>query len=99
MDKDLVFKFVEDKEREVEELHYQLSVALSSPLTIVTPSSLESMTQEGMSFKNDVREEPLMMSLDEEQSELQVLKESLDCILIWHCGGQDPFILESSLEG
>jgi hypothetical protein len=66
MDRDLVLKFVEDKEREVEELHYQLSVTLSSPLTTMTPSSLESMTQEGMSVKHDVREEPLMMSSDEE---------------------------------
>jgi hypothetical protein len=99
MDRDLVLKFVEDKEREVEELHYQLSVALSSPLTAGTPSSLAVVTQEGVSVKHDVREEPLMMSLDEEHSELQVLEESLDCTLIWHCGGQEPFILESSLEG
>jgi len=74
-------------------------VALSSPLTIGIPSSLASMTWEIMCVKNDVREEPLMMSLDEEQSELQVLEERLDCILIWHCGGQDHFILDSSLEG
>jgi hypothetical protein len=40
-----------------------------------------------------------MMSLDEEQSELQVLEERLDCTMIWHCGGQDHFILDSSLEG
>jgi hypothetical protein len=98
MDRDLVLKFVEDKEREVEELHYQLSVALSSPLTTGTPSSLAVMTQEGMSVTHDVREEPLMMSLDEEHSELQVLEESLDCTLIWHCRGQEPFLLESSLE-
>jgi hypothetical protein len=30
---------------------------------------------------------------------LQVLEESLDCTLIWHCGGEEPFLLESSLEG
>jgi hypothetical protein len=66
MDRELVLKFVEDKESEVEELHYQLSVTLSSPLTTMTPSSLESMTQEGMSVKHDVREDPLMMSSNEE---------------------------------
>jgi hypothetical protein len=31
MDRDLVLKFIEDKEREVEELHYQLILARSSP--------------------------------------------------------------------
>jgi hypothetical protein len=66
MDRDLVLKFVEDNEREVEELHYQLSVALSSPLIAGTPSSLVVMTQEGVSVKHDVREEPLLMRLNEE---------------------------------
>jgi hypothetical protein len=70
MDMDLVLKFVEDKEREVEELYYQSSVALSSPLTIGTPSSLETVIQEGMSVMHDVREEPLMMSPNENNSEL-----------------------------
>jgi hypothetical protein len=42
MDRDLALKFVEDKDREVEELHYQLSVARSSPLIVGTPSSLAS---------------------------------------------------------
>jgi riboflavin synthase alpha subunit len=34
----------------------------------------------------------------EEHYELQVLEESLDCTLIWHCRDQGPFLLESSLE-
>jgi hypothetical protein len=54
MDRDLVLKFVEDEEREVEELHYQLSVALSSPLTAGIPSSLTAVTQEDMSVTHDV---------------------------------------------
>jgi hypothetical protein len=40
MDRDLALKFVEDKEREVEKLCYQLSLTRSSSLTIETPSSL-----------------------------------------------------------
>jgi hypothetical protein len=83
-----------------EELCYQLSLARSSSLTTTkTPSSLAAVTPEGMSSTHDLREEPLMMSPDEEHSELQVLEESLDCTLIWHCGGEEPFLLESSLEG
>jgi hypothetical protein len=82
MDRDLVLKFVEDKEREDEELHYQLSVALSSPLTTGTPSSLTVVTQEDVSVTHDVREEPLMMSPDKEHSELQVLEKSLNFTLI-----------------
>jgi hypothetical protein len=99
MDRDLVLKFVEDKGREVEEINYQLRVALSSPLIVGTPSSLATMTQEGVSVSLDVREEPLMMSSDEENYELQVLEESLDCTMIWYYGGHDPFLLEISLEG
>jgi hypothetical protein len=99
MDRDLVLKFVEDKEREVEELHYHPSVALSSPLIARIPSSLATVIQEGVTVTHDVREEPLMMSPDEDHSELQVLEESLDSTPIWHCKGQEPFLLESSLEG
>jgi hypothetical protein len=38
MDRDLALKFVEDKEREVEELCYQLSLARSSSLTTTRDS-------------------------------------------------------------
>jgi hypothetical protein len=34
----------------------------------------------------------------EEHFELQVLEESLDCALSWHCRDHGPFLLESSLE-
>jgi hypothetical protein len=44
MDRDLSLRFVEDKEREVEEIHYHFSVACSSPLTIGTPSYLAVIT-------------------------------------------------------
>jgi hypothetical protein len=37
MDRDLALEFIEDKEREVEELCYQLSLACSSSLTTKTP--------------------------------------------------------------
>jgi hypothetical protein len=70
MDRDLVLKFAEDKEREVEELNYQLSVTLCSPLTTGNPSSLAVVTQEGVSVTHDVREESLMMSPEKEHSEL-----------------------------
>jgi hypothetical protein len=43
MDRDLALKFFEDKEREVEELHYQLSLVRSSPLTTETPSDMVAM--------------------------------------------------------
>ena len=66
MDRDLVLKFVEDKEREVEELHYHPSVALSSPLIARIPSSLATVIQEGVTVTHDVREDPLMMISDEE---------------------------------
>jgi hypothetical protein len=48
MDRDLALKFIEDKEREIEELCYQLSLAHSSSLTTTeTPSSLAAVTHEG----------------------------------------------------
>jgi hypothetical protein len=59
MDRDLALKFVEDKEREIEELCYQLSLACSSSLNnIETPHFC--MTHEGMSGTHDLREEPLV---------------------------------------
>ena len=45
------------------------------------------MTQKGMSVMHDEREEPFMMSPDEEDSELQELEESFNCAPMWHCGG------------
>jgi hypothetical protein len=79
MDRDLVLKFVEDKEREIEELCYQLSVAHSSSLTTTeTPSSLVVVTHEVMSGTHDLREEPLVTIPDEEHSELQVFEERFD---------------------
>jgi hypothetical protein len=40
MDRDLALKFVEEKDCEVGELHYQLSLVCSSPLQAKTPSDL-----------------------------------------------------------
>jgi hypothetical protein len=100
MDKELVLKFVEDKEREVDELHYQLGLAHYSPLMTDTPSYLEAVTQENVSLTHDVREETLMMSQDEEQSEMHVPEESdsLVCTLDWNCEDRDHFPLEKTLE-
>jgi hypothetical protein len=78
MDRDLALKFVEDKEREVEELCYQLSLAHSSSLTTKTPSSLAIVTHEGVSGTHDLREEPFVTIPHEEHSELQVLEERYD---------------------
>jgi hypothetical protein len=39
------------------------------------------------SVMHDEREEPFMMSLDEEDFELRELEESFYCDLMWHCGG------------
>jgi hypothetical protein len=79
MDRDLALKLVEDKEREIEEFCYQLSLARSSSLTVAeTPSSLAIVAHEGMSNTHDLREEPLVMILHEENLELQVLEEKFD---------------------
>jgi hypothetical protein len=78
MDRDLALKFIEDKEREVEELCYQLSLTCFSSLTTETPSSLAVVTHEGVSGTHDLREEPLVMISHEEHSELQVLEERYD---------------------
>jgi hypothetical protein len=103
MDRDLALKFVEDKDCEVEELHYQLSLVCSSPLPVETPSDLVASIQAGVSVTHDVREEPLVMSLNEEHSELSILEESydserVDCALSWQCGDHEPFLSESTLE-
>jgi hypothetical protein len=69
MDRDLALKFIEDMEREVEELRYLLFLARSSSLTVVkTPSSLAVMTHEGMDDTHDLREEPLVMIPHKEHS-------------------------------
>jgi hypothetical protein len=70
MDKDISLKLVEDKEREVEELRYQLSLAHFSSLTTNNPSSLETVKHEGVSAPHNSREEPLVMIPHEEHSEL-----------------------------
>jgi hypothetical protein len=64
-------------------------VARSSPPIVGTPSSLAAVTQEGMCATDIERDEHF---------ELQVLEESLDCALSWHCRDHVPFLLESSLE-
>jgi hypothetical protein len=89
MDRDLALKFVEDKDQEVEELHYHLSMEHSSPLIVGTPSSLTTLTLEGMCATHIEREE---------HSELQVLEKSLDCAPSLDCHDHGPFLLESSLE-
>jgi hypothetical protein len=69
MDKDLSLKFIEYKEREVEELCFQLSLACSlSLIKIETPSSLEVVTHEGVSGIHDLREEHLLVIMHEEHS-------------------------------
>jgi len=51
-----------------------------------------------MSVMHDEREGTLIMSLEEEDSELQVLQGSLECAPIWHYGDYDPFLLDNTLE-
>jgi hypothetical protein len=70
MDRYLALNFTKDKEREVEELCYELSLSRSSSLTIETPSSLVAMTHEGMSGNHGLREDPLVKIPYEEHSEL-----------------------------
>jgi hypothetical protein len=71
MDRDLSLKFIEDKEREIEDLCYQLSLENSSSLTEEETSPyLVVVTHESMSGTPDLREEPLVMISHEEHSEL-----------------------------
>jgi hypothetical protein len=104
MDRDLSLKFIEDKEREVEELCCQLNLVRSSLLTVAkTPLSLALMTYEGVIGTHDLREEPLVMIPHKEHSELQVLEERYDVegfdhALVLHCGGHELFLLESPLK-
>jgi hypothetical protein len=99
MDRDLALKFIEYKAREVEELHYQLSLVRSSPLATETPSDSATIIQAGVSVTHDMREEPLVTSSDEGHSKLPILKRShdskiLDCAL----KDREPFLLQRTLE-
>jgi hypothetical protein len=103
MDRDLALKFVEDKEREFEELCYQLSLAHSSSLTTETPSSLAVMTHEGMIGTHDLNEEPLVMISHEEHSNFQVLEErydidGFDYAHVFHCEDHESFIFKRPLK-
>jgi hypothetical protein len=91
MDRNLALKFSEDKEREVEELCYQLRLARSSSLTEKTPTSLAVMIHEGVNGTHDFREESLVMIPHEEHSKLYVLEErydtdGFDYAHVMHCG-------------
>jgi hypothetical protein len=71
MDRYLALKFVEDKEREFEEICYQLSLACSSLMTTIgNPSYLATIAHEGMSGTHDLREEPLVTTPHGENSYL-----------------------------
>jgi hypothetical protein len=71
MDRDLSLNFIEDKDRDIEDLCYQLSLARSLLLKVVDTSSyLVEMTNEWMSGTHDLREEPLVRSPHEEYSGL-----------------------------
>ena len=79
MDRDLALKFVEDKEREIEEICCQLSLACSSSLTTTeTPTSLAIVTHEHISGTHDLREEPLMTIPHEKHSKLRRFEERFD---------------------
>jgi hypothetical protein len=103
MDRDLALKFVEDKERKIEELCYQLSLAHSSLLTTAeTSSSLAVVTHESVSGTHDLREEPLVTILHEKHSELQVYEEcfdteGFDCAPVLHCKDHESFLLDQRL--
>ena len=61
------------------------------------------MKHEGMSGPHDLREEPLVMILHEEHSNLQVFEDSFgikgfDCVLVFHCRDHEPFILAQGLD-
>jgi hypothetical protein len=80
-----------------------LSVGLGTLFTTYDRYSIifgSSDTGERESLTHDVREETLMMSQDEEQSEMHVPKESdsLVCTLDWHCEDHEHFPLETTLE-
>jgi hypothetical protein len=103
MDRDLTLKFIEDKEREIEDLCYLLSMAHSSSLkTSEVISSLKTVMHEIMSDTHDLRKDPLVMIPHKEQSELQVYEERLDTqglghALVFHCRDHEPFLLDQIL--
>jgi hypothetical protein len=103
MDMDLALKFVENKEREIEEFFYHLSLAHSSSLkTTKNPSYLVVVTHEGISGTHDSREELLVTISHEENLELQVFEEKFDtkgfdCAPVLHCRDHEPFILAQDL--
>jgi hypothetical protein len=70
MDTDIALMFVEDKEKEVEELCYRCNLAHASSLTVENPSYLEVLTHEGMRDTHYLGEEPLAMIPHEEHLEL-----------------------------
>jgi hypothetical protein len=92
---------LKDKEREVEELCYQLSLAHSS--STKTPLSLVAMTHEDVSGTHDLREDPFETIPHEEHSELQVLEERYDAVgfdyaHVLHYGDHELFLLEGPLK-
>jgi hypothetical protein len=94
MDRDLSLELIEDKEREIGELCYHLSMAQYSSLVAVeTPSYLEVVTHMGMSGTRDLREEPLVTIPHEENSKLQIFEESFDHASILHCRDHESFLL------
>jgi hypothetical protein len=103
MDRDLALKFTEDKEREIEDIYYLLSMTHSSSLTTTTTlSSLAIVMHEIMSDTHDLRKEPLVMIPHKEKSYLQVYEEKLDThgldhALVLHCRDHDPFLLAQIL--
>jgi hypothetical protein len=71
MDRYLDLKLIEEKEREIDELCYQLSLAHSSLITTTkTPSYLAAVAHEGMSVTHDLREDLLVTIPHGEHSEL-----------------------------
>jgi hypothetical protein len=70
MDRDLALKFIEEKEREIDDICYHISLGHSSSLTVVeNSSSLAVVTYEGMGGTPDLREEPLVMIRHDDHSE------------------------------
>jgi hypothetical protein len=79
MDRDLSLKFFEDKEREVEDICYQLILACSSSLKVVeTPSFLAFVTHQCVSGTHDSREESFVMISHKKHSKLQVLEDRFE---------------------
>jgi hypothetical protein len=99
MDRDLSLKFIDNKEREIEDICYQLSLAHSlSLIAVETSSSLAVVTHESMSGTHDLREDPLVTTPHEEHSELQVYEVSFDTkgfdrAHVWHCRDHESFLL------